>query len=141
MMEAAPPAPFEVAKPDLLLELLIVPLDTPAQLGKVDELAEADIGRQRRQPVLGRLGFALGPFDQQPFLRYQFRHELAMPDPNAHAGKARRQPLGRTLPPSDRAPRMLGQISRQPFGRDQIGFVATPRIVQPLAFSAPSGAL
>ena len=51
MMEAAPPAPFEVPKPDFLLEFLIVPLDTPAQLGKVDELAEADIGWQRRQPT------------------------------------------------------------------------------------------
>ena len=44
MMEAAPPAPFEVSKPDLLLELEIVALDTPTQLGEVDEFAEADIG-------------------------------------------------------------------------------------------------
>lgn len=43
MMEAAPPAPFEVPKPDFLLELQIVPLDTPAQLGEVDEFAEANI--------------------------------------------------------------------------------------------------
>src|SRR6266852_8387424 len=133
MMEAAPPAAFEVPKPDFLLEFLIVPLDAPAQLGKVDELAEADVGWQRRQPILGRLGFALGPLDQQPLLRQQFRHQLAMPDPNAHAGKARRQPLGRTLPPPDRAPGMLGQIKRQTFGRDQIGFVATARIVERFA--------
>ena len=45
MMEAAPAAPFEVPEPDLLLELQIVALDAPAQLGKVDELAEADIRR------------------------------------------------------------------------------------------------
>jgi len=44
VMEAAPPAPFEVPKPDLLLEFQIVPLDTPAQLGEVDEFAKADIG-------------------------------------------------------------------------------------------------
>ena len=36
-MEATPTAPFEVPKADFLLEFLIVPLDTPAQLGKVDE--------------------------------------------------------------------------------------------------------
>src|SRR3979490_1372774 len=106
MMEAAPPAAFEVPKPDFLLELLIVPLDTPAQLGEVDELAEAYIRRQRREPVFGRRGFTLGPLDQQPLLRQQFRRQLAMPDSNAHAGKARRQPLGRTFPPSDRAPGM-----------------------------------
>src|SRR6266853_1552094 len=130
MMEAAPSAPFIVSKPDLLLEFLIVPLDTPAQLGKVDELAEADIGWQRRQPIFGRLGFAYGPLDQQPLLRQQFRLELAMSDPNAHAGEARRQPLGRTLSPPDRVPGIFGQITRQAFGRDQIRLVATSRIVQ-----------
>ena len=40
MMEAAPPAPFEVPKPDFLLEFMIVALDTPAQLGGVDQPAE-----------------------------------------------------------------------------------------------------
>src|SRR5438270_5769967 len=98
MMEAAPAAPFVVPKPDFLLEFKIVALDTPAQLGEVDEFAEADIGWQRRQPIFGGPGFAGGPLDQQPLLQDQFRFELGMPDPNAHAGKARRQPLGRTLP-------------------------------------------
>src|SRR5712671_2250957 len=111
MMEATPPAAFKVPKPNLLLEFLIVALDTPAQLGEVDEFAEADIGWQRRQPILGRLGFTFGPLDQQPLLRQQFRLELAVSDPNAHAGKARRQPLGRTLPPPDRVPGILGQIA------------------------------
>ncbi len=90
MMEATPPAAFKVPKPNLLLEFLIVALDTPAQLGEVDEFAEADIGWQRRQPILGRLGFAYGPLDQQPLFRQQFRLELGMSDPNAHAGEARR---------------------------------------------------
>ena len=90
MMEATPASSFEVPKPDLLLELQIVPLDTPAQLGEVDEVAEADIGRQRREPIFGRLGFACGPLDQQPLLRHQLRFELGMSDPNAHAGEARR---------------------------------------------------
>src|SRR6202163_80392 len=140
MMEAAPPAPFIVPKPDLLLELLIIPLDTPAQLGKVDELAEADIRRQRREPIFGRLGFALGPLDQQPLLRRQFRDQLIMPDPNAHARKARSQPIGRPFPPPDRAPGMLGQTKRHLFDRDQIRFVATARIVQRLASPPRSGA-
>ena len=90
MMEAAPPAPFVVPKPDFLLQLQIVPLDTPAQLGEVDEFAEADIGWQRREPIFGRRGFTRGPLDQQPLFRQQFRQELAMRDPNADAGKARR---------------------------------------------------
>jgi hypothetical protein len=46
MMEAAPTAALIVTKPDLLVELLIVALDAPAHLGKIDEPAEADIRRQ-----------------------------------------------------------------------------------------------
>ena len=34
------PRPFEVAEPDLLLELLVIALDAPAQLGEVDQAAE-----------------------------------------------------------------------------------------------------
>src|ERR1700682_4590056 len=130
MMEAAPFAPRLVSTPDLLFEFLIVSLDTPAQLGKVDELAEANIGWQRRQPIFGRLGFALGPFDQQPLLRYQFRGCLTVSDPNAHARKARRQPIGRTFPPTDRAPSPLGQTKRHLLDGPQAGVVATPRLVQ-----------
>ena len=40
-MEAAPSAALEMSEPDLLLELLVVALDTPAQFGKIDEPAEA----------------------------------------------------------------------------------------------------
>src|ERR1700709_601196 len=104
MMEAAPATPFKMPEAYFLLELQIVPFDTPAQLGEVDEFAEADVRRQRRQPILGRLSFAFGPLDQQPFFRQQFRQELAMRDPNADACKARRQPLGRTFPPPDPLP-------------------------------------
>src|SRR6266849_2677635 len=111
MMEAAPSAPFIVSKPDLLLEFLIVPLDTPAQLGKVDEPAEADVRRQRREPVFGRLGFAIGPLDQQPLLQQQFRDQLVMPDANAHAREARRQPIGRAFSPPNRAQARLGRPS------------------------------
>jgi hypothetical protein len=40
MVEAAPAAPFVVAEPDLLLEVLVVALDAPAQFGDVDQSAE-----------------------------------------------------------------------------------------------------
>ena len=90
VMEAAPSTAFEMVEPELVLEFLIIALDTPAQLGEVDEFAEADIGWQRRQPIFGGLGFACGPLDQQSALWQQFRLELAMADPNTHAGEARR---------------------------------------------------
>ena len=87
-MEAAPAAPLEMAEADLLLEFLIVPLDAPAQLGKVDEFAEAGIRRQGREPISGRLGFALGSLDQQGFLVQQFRRQIRMGSTNPHPREA-----------------------------------------------------
>jgi hypothetical protein len=37
MVESPPASALVVAKADLLLELLIVPLDAPAQLGKIND--------------------------------------------------------------------------------------------------------
>ena len=46
MMETAPAAPFKMAEPDLLLELLIIALDAPAQFGEIDQTGEANVVRQ-----------------------------------------------------------------------------------------------
>ena len=62
-VEAAPPATFVMTEADLLFELLIIAFDAPAQFDGVDMLIERDVGRQSREPVFGRFGFALGPFD------------------------------------------------------------------------------
>src|SRR5215813_12856493 len=69
MVKTSPSSSFEVTEPDLLLELLVIALDAPAQLGVVDQPTEADVVWKRREPVLGRLLLALRPFDQQPFFR------------------------------------------------------------------------
>jgi hypothetical protein len=68
MMEAAPAAPLIMAETEFLFEFLIVTLDAPAQFGGADELCERSVGGKCGQPVFERLGVALGPFDQQPFL-------------------------------------------------------------------------
>ena len=67
VVKATPPSPFIVIKPEFLLEVLIVPLNPPAQLGGVHQGTLADIGGQRGQEVFCRLGFVGGPFDQAPF--------------------------------------------------------------------------
>jgi hypothetical protein len=54
MVETAPASTFEVAKPEFLLELLVVALDTPAQLRQIDQSFEGDVVWQGREPVLGR---------------------------------------------------------------------------------------
>src|SRR5262249_17704429 len=104
MMEAAPAAAFVVTKPDLLLELLIVTLDTPAELGKIDELLEADAFRQRREPVLGRLFFVLGPLDQQPLPRQRLGNQPVASDTDAHPREARGQLVGRAFAPRHHTP-------------------------------------
>ena len=53
----------------LLLELLIVALDAPAQLGDVDQpCGRESFGRVESQ-LFGLLICALGPLDQQPLFR------------------------------------------------------------------------
>src|SRR5258708_1625865 len=107
MMEATPAGPFVVTEPDLLLELQIVALDAPAQLGPINELREADVLRQRGEPVFGWLCFALRPFDQQPLRRQLLGDQFVVPDPDTHTCEARGQLVGRAFPPRHRAPSLL----------------------------------
>ena len=69
MVKASPSPPFKMAEPYLLLEVLIVTLDAPAQLGQIDQTMERGVFWNRREPVFDRLALALGPFDQEPFFR------------------------------------------------------------------------
>jgi len=61
MMKAAPTATCIVIEPNLLLQFEIAVLDSPADLGEIDQALEGDVGRQCRAPVVIRLGRAVGP--------------------------------------------------------------------------------
>ena len=103
VMKAAPSAALEMAQPNLLLELLIIALDAPAQFGDVDQAIEGDGVWERREPVFGRLGLALRPLYQQPFRRMRLTSLfVVMSDANTQARKARDQRLGRAFAPFDR---------------------------------------
>src|SRR5208337_4497007 len=109
MMEAAPTSPFEVTEPDLLLQFLIIALDTPAQFGDAHHFAEGNVLRKRREPVFGGFLLAFGPLDQQPLFRPRLGESVvSMRGTNAHAGEARRQPLAAALAPRDLAPSARG---------------------------------
>src|SRR5262245_12207435 len=97
MVHAGPPSPsFKMSQPYRLLEFLIVAFDPPSQLGNVAELTERDVLRKRRQPIFDRLLLAIGPFNQQPFLRPTVGEPvIPMRDPNAHTGNSRGQLLPR----------------------------------------------
>jgi len=111
-MEASPTAAFEVPEAEFLLELLIVALDAPAQLGQIDHALEGDVFRQCREPVFGRLLLAPGPLDQQPFLIAQ---RIAVGGTHAHAGEARSQSFAGAFTPADGTPGALGQCERELF--------------------------
>jgi hypothetical protein len=68
MVEPAPTPPLVVAQPHLLLELLEIPFDAPAQLGLLDQVSKRRVRRQGREPVFRRLLLPLRPLDQDPFL-------------------------------------------------------------------------
>ena len=56
VVEASPAAALVVTEADLLLELLVVALDAPAQLGLVDEVGERCVsGRVESQYLVGSL--------------------------------------------------------------------------------------
>src|SRR5712671_867097 len=65
MMEARPAAALIVAEADFLLEVVIIALDAPAQLGDVDKAAERHAPVDCCEPEFGGRGLVLGPFDEQ----------------------------------------------------------------------------
>src|ERR1700759_1963620 len=105
MMEATPTASLVVAEAELLLEVLIVALNTPAQLGGVHQGRAADGGGQGGQPVFRRLGFVLGPFDQAPFLGARCcAMIIAMRRADTYGGEARGEVGVAAFPPGDPPP-------------------------------------
>src|SRR5881227_1636240 len=75
MMKAAPVAALEVAKAELLLEFLIVPLDPPARLGDPHETFERGAPREVGEPVLGWRG---GNRGKSPGTQVQHTLEIGM---------------------------------------------------------------
>jgi len=87
MMEARPAATLMLAEADFLLEVVIIALDAPAQLGNVDKAAERHVRLDGCEPEFGERLFTLGPFDQQGVLGEPC---FALDRPNAHAVRRRR---------------------------------------------------
>src|SRR5215471_13198732 len=66
VMPALPAAALVMVQPQFLLELLVVLLHPPAQLGQPHQAAPRDLLGQVGQPILGRCYRVRRPFDQQP---------------------------------------------------------------------------
>src|SRR5215213_6169238 len=105
VVEAAPAAALVGPEPQFRLELLVVALDAPSELGKFDQAREADLLGQRREPVLGGLLLAFRPLDQEPFLRARLiQPVIAMSGSHPHPCKTRGEPVGYALAPTDLGP-------------------------------------
>ena len=90
MVESSAPATLVLAETEFLLQILVVPLDAPPQLGVGDRVSDGCRVRKGRQPVFRRLGLAVGLFDQQPLLGVGFREPIvAVSRPNAYRGEPR----------------------------------------------------
>jgi hypothetical protein len=120
MMEAAPGTALEVVKPQFLLEFLEVALDSPAQLGRPDQLLKWCGGGKVSQPILGGFGGAFGPFDEQPLLAVGDGLPIvAMGSAHPDCGKARAHHAGSALTPSHRAPGCRRQATHSQFTHRQ----------------------
>src|SRR5215470_11652693 len=117
MMESPPATALIMAEADFLLEVTVIMLDTPAQLGEIDEPAQRHVRVDGCEPVFDRLVLALGPLDEQRL----FGETCFAPDrrnAHAHTGKARPQLLIGAFPPRDSAPGALGQAEGQCYDAD-----------------------
>src|SRR5215469_13224137 len=132
MMKAAPGTALEVVKPQFLLEFLEVALDSPAQLGGLDQLLKRRVRRKVGQPILGGFGAGFGPLDEQPLLlRRTGTPIVAVGGTHPERGKARAHHAGGAVTPAHRAPgagcksqgqftyrqRLVGSIAAQELGR------------------------
>src|SRR3954454_23543811 len=121
MVEAAPAAALVVPEPEFLLELLVIALDAPPELGEFDHTLKADVLWQGREPVLGGLLLGFRPLDHEPFLRAQLiAPVIAMSGAHAHPCEARGEPIGDALAPGDLGPRLRPKSQRQRLNRDRL---------------------
>src|SRR5215469_9996107 len=132
MMKAPPASPFKVTETNLLLEFLIVTLDTPAQLRGVDKVAERNILWKRGEPIFGGLILAFRPLDQQPFLR-RFLEFVVRANMNTYAGKSRGLRFVCPFSPLDRLPGFRGQLQSKRLGGNRSCRVVAPLLGGPTA--------
>lgn len=108
--EESPPSTLVVAETEFLLQVLIIPLDAPLQLGVGDQVSAGCRVREGRRPVFRRLGLADGLFDQKPLLGIGFREPIvAVSRTNVQRREARSEHRVGALTPRDGLPSLIRQ--------------------------------
>src|SRR3954465_11901823 len=123
MMKAAPAPSSIMIEPQFLLDILIIPLNPPAQLGPVNQIDQGGGRRQGREPVLRRLRVALRPLDQQPLLRMRLGPPVvAMGRAHPQRGEAPAQVTSAARAPTHRLPGTGRQGDGEVLGADRLMF-------------------
>ena len=137
VVEAAPSTAFEMSKSDFLLELLIVALDAPAQLGEATRSAKAMFcGSVESQYLVGSLSLSATRSAAIPPLALGAPF-VAMRGANPQAGKARAQRIGCAIAPCNRAPGPFRQAERQRLDRDWSVLGVAPHQLRRAATARP----
>lgn len=114
MVKSAPASPFVVPQTKLLLQLQIVAFDDPTMLRPRNQLFQRNARFKRGEPVLGGLGIALRPFDEEPFFRMGLGSpgiSMCRPDPNR--SKSGAEPFPTAFAPGHVVPRFRGETDCQ----------------------------
>src|SRR6266496_2510075 len=123
-MESSPASSFEVVEPDLLLHLLVVALDTPAEL---------------REPELGGLRFIQGPLVHKPLLLAgRLPLKMVMRAAHAHTTEGGLLPAARSFAPCDGPAGLPSASHRQRRGGHRLLLAGRPPTgrIAPLARGA-----
>lgn len=113
VMLADPGASLEVVEPDAVLELLVVALHLPADLGPVDRVPQGGVLREIGEPELRRLGLLERQLDEQPLDRLTHLSPgvaVGRLDPK-RGGATLQRPLG-AFPPHHLKPGLRGKAHR-----------------------------
>src|SRR3954464_6600322 len=139
MMKAAPAASLIMVEPQFLLEVLVIALDPPAQLGHVDQIDQRGRSRQGREPILARLLVTVRPLDQQPLLRMRLAPPtVAMRRAHPHRGEAPAQLTTlAALTPAHRLPGARRQGESEVLGTDRLMRVIAALERGPAALARP----
>src|SRR5437867_1020440 len=111
MMEPPPAATFEMIEAEFVLELLVVPLDPPAQMSQTDEGGQRGRPGQSREVVLRRRCLTQRPFAQGPLDGPGLGAVSIMRGPNSKGDESRAHAPPCAFPPGHRGPSREGQPS------------------------------
>jgi hypothetical protein len=110
MMEFAPSTALKVPQAQFLFQFQIILFDNPALLPHGNQISPLDALVQIRQPVFARFSIAIGPLDQQPFLRsWLVFFMVTMRSADPHGGETGVQWCSCALSPSNYLPSLRRQ--------------------------------